>query len=272
MSILIVDDNAVSRRMLEGTLRGWLMKPVLADSGQAGIAAMETQRAAGTLFPLVLLDAQMPEMDGFSLAEAIQRDPGLAATAIVLMLTSAGRWGDGARCRALGVACLRKPIGRAELLEAILTSAGMPSDGPRRVHAIPGASSGELPQTLRILLAEDNIVNQLVAARLLEKHGHTVVIAANGREALAVLDDPAAGAFALILMDVQMPEMDGFEATRIIRAREQSSGARLPIIAMTAHAMKGDEERCLAAGMDGYVSKPIQIEQLFATIERVLSR
>jgi CheY-like chemotaxis protein len=126
-------------------------------------------------------------------------------------------------------------------------------------------------QKLRILLAEDNSVNQVLAARLLGKRGHTVVIVANGIEALAALDDPGAAGFDLVLMDVQMPEMDGLVATGIIRAGEKSSGAHLPIIAMTAHAMKGDEERCLAAGMDGYVSKPIEVERLFATIDRVLS-
>jgi CheY-like chemotaxis protein len=137
-----------------------------------------------------------------------------------------------------------------------------PSDAPH--------STSESRQTLRILLAEDNTVNQVVAARLLEKRGHAVVIAGNGKAALAALDAPGSGRFDLLLMDVQMPGMDGLEATRIIRAREPSSGPRLPIIAMTAHAMKGDEQRCLAAGMDGYVAKPIRVEQLFATIARVL--
>ena len=142
----------------------------------------------------------------------------------------------------------------------------MPSADPDRLQVVTRHSLRESRRKLRILLAEDNKVNQLVAARLLEKRGHTVVIAGNGREALAALDEPGSGGFDLILMDVQMPEMDGFEATGIIRAREKSSGTHLPIIAMTAHAMKGDEERCLAAGMDGYVSKPIQVEQFFAAI------
>ena len=267
MPVLVVDDNAVNRRILEATLRRWLMKPVLADSGRAGVAAMQERKMAGAAFPLVLLDAQMPEMDGFSVAEEIKKDPELAG-ATVLMLTSAGQQGDAARCRALGIAAyLTKPISQTELLEAILAVLATPSDGPHRLPAVT-RSLRESRRTLRILLAEDNKVNQLVAARLLEKRGHTVVIAGNGREALAALDEP--GGFDLILMDVQMPDMDGFEATGIIRAREKSSGAHLPIIAMTAHAMKGDEERCLAAGMDGYLSKPIQVEQLFATIDRVV--
>ena len=161
-----------------------------------------------------------------------------------------------------------KPVGQAELLEAILAVLGTPSDDADRQQVVTRHSLRESRRTLRILLAEDNKVNQLLAARLLGKRGHTVVIAANGREALAALDEPGSGGFDLVLMDVQMPDMDGFEATAIIRAREKASGTHLPIIAMTAHAMKGDEERCLAAGMDGYTSKPIEIDQLFATIEQ----
>ncbi len=269
--VLVIDDNAVNRRILEATLERWHMKPVLVESGRAGLAAMHERRMAGTPFPLVLLDNQMPERSGFSVAEEIKADPDLAE-ATVLIMTSAGEQGDAARCRALGIAgCLTKPVTRPELLEAVLTVLGMPSVDPGRQQVVNRHSLREDRRPLRILLAEDNKVNQMVASRLLEKRGHTVVIAGNGREALAVLDDPASGAFDLILMDVQMPDIDGFEATGIIRAREQSSGAHLPIIAMTAHAMKGDEERCLAAGMDGYASKPIEVEQLFATIDRVLA-
>jgi len=271
MPVLVVDDNPVNRRILEATCRKWLMQPVLAESGRAGVTAMMERKRAGAAFPLVLLDAQMPDMDGFSVAEEIKKDPGLSG-ATVLMLTSAGQRGDGARCRALGIAAyLTKPISQTELLDAIIAVLGMPSDGLDRARVVTGHSLREGRHTLRILLAEDNAVNQLVAARLLEKRGHTVIIARNGKEALAALDEPGTAGFDLILMDVQMPDMDGFEATAIIRAREQSSGTRLPIIAMTAHAMKGDAERCLAAGMDGYVSKPIRVEQLFATIDGVLS-
>jgi two-component system sensor histidine kinase/response regulator len=226
---------------------------------------------AGTPFPLVLLDGQMPEMDGFSVAEETRGDPELAGTTI-LMMTSAGRRGDGARCRALGIAgYLMKPISQTELLEAILTVMGTPSGDPDWRKAVTRHSVRESRRKLRILVAEDNKINQLIASRVLAKRGHTVVMVGNGREALAVLDEPGQRRFDLILMDVQMPEMDGFEATEIIRARDRSSGTHLPIIAMTAHAMKGDEERCLAAGMDGYVSKPIQVDQLVATIDSVLS-
>ncbi len=271
MPVLVVDDNAVNRRILEATLRRWLMKPVMAESGRAGLAAMLEGKIAGVPFPLVLLDGQMPEMDGFSVAEEMRGDPELAGTTI-LMMTSAGRRGDGARCKALGIAAyLMKPISQTELLEAILTVLDMPSGGPDRPEVVTRHSLRESRRKLRILLAEDNKINQLIASRVLGKRGHTVVIVGNGREALAALDEPGQRRFDLILMDVQMPEMDGFEATEIIRARDRSAGTHLPIIAMTAYAMKGDAERCLAAGMDGYVSKPIQVDQLVATIDSVLS-
>jgi two-component system sensor histidine kinase/response regulator len=270
MPVLVVGHNAVNRRIVEATFRRWHMKPVLADNGRAGVAAMQRRKMEGTPFPLVVLDSQMPELDGFSAAEQIRKDPGLAGTAM-LMLTSGGQREDAARCRTLGIAaCLMKPISETELLEAVLAVLVTPSGGPDRLHAVTRHSLRESRGTLRILVADDNKVNQLVAARLLEKRGHTVVIAENGREALAAMDEHRSREFDLILMDVQMPEMDGFEATGIIRAREKSTGMHLPIIAMTAHAMKGDEERCLAAGMDGYVSKPFHVEEVFAAIDRVL--
>ncbi len=270
MPVLVVDDNAISRKILEKSLGRWLMKPVLAESGPAGVAVMQERRVTGQAFPLVVLDEHMPGMDGFSVAEEIKKDPALAG-AIVMMLTSGGQRGDGARCRALGIsAYLMKPISQPELLQAILTVLGTPSDTPDRRQVVTRHSLRESQRKLRILLAEDNKVNQMLAARLLGKRGHTVVIAGTGRDALTALDEAGSGSFDLILMDVQMPDMDGFEATGIIRAREQSSGAHLPIVAMTASAMKGDKERCLAAGMDGYVSKPIDVEQLFAVIEQVL--
>jgi PAS domain S-box-containing protein len=269
MPVLVVDDNASTRRILEVILSGWLMTPVLAESGQTGLTALRERRRAGTAVPLVLLDALMPEMDGFSVADAIETDPELAGTAIV-MLTS-GRQGDGARCRALGItASLMKPVVRTELLEAILAVLGTPSDDPQPLVVASRDTVGDTRRTLRILLAEDNKVNQFLASRLLERLGHTVVVVASGREALAALDEPGTGEFDLILMDVQMPDMDGLEATAIIRAREKASGTHLPIIAVTAHAMKDDEARCLAAGMDGYTSKPIDIDRLMAAIEEVL--
>ncbi|MEO8258236.1 MAG: PAS domain S-box protein [Acidobacteriota bacterium] len=266
LPVLVIDDNGPAGRIVGSMLTRWQMKPVLAASGRTGLAALRQQRRAGGAMPLVLLDAQMPGMDGFEVAEAINLDPALAATPIV-MLTS-GRHGDGARCRTLGIAAhLMKPVGERELLEAILGVVQPPPGSPDRPHAV-SRRGGRRP--LRILLAEDNAVNQFVTTRLLEKLGHAVVVVASGREVLAALDRPGAAVFDLILMDVQMPDMDGCEATAIIRTREKSSGTHLPIIAVTAHAMKGDEQRCLAAGMDGYTSKPIDIDRLIAAIERVV--
>jgi signal transduction histidine kinase/DNA-binding response OmpR family regulator len=269
MPILVVDDHPATLRILAATLRRWHMQPVLSESGLAGLNAMRASTIAGTVFPIVLLDARMPGMDGFTMAEAIKNDPELAR-ATIIMLTSAGRSGDAARCRGLGIAAwLVKPIIPAELLKAILTALGMPPDTTQTVTELSVRANGG---SLRILLAEDNRVNQMVATRLLQKSGHEVVTALNGREALVALDDTSGGDFDLILMDVQMPEMDGFEATEIIRTREKFSGTHVPIVAITAHAMKGDAERCLAAGMDGYVAKPIRVEGLLAEIDRVLRR
>jgi PAS domain S-box-containing protein len=270
MPVLVVDDNATNRHTLEAALERWQMRPVLADGGRAAIAAMQAGRSSGRAFPLVLIDAQMPDLDGFAVADAIKKDPALAG-ATILMLTSAGLRGDAARCRELGIsAYLVKPISQPELLEAILMVHGVPPVDRADRPVVTRHSLRESRRQLRVLLAEDNKVNQLVASRVLEKRGHSVVIAGTGREAIAALDGPGL-AFDLILMDVQMPDMDGFEATAIIREREKLSGGHLPIVAMTAHAMKGDEERCLAAGMDGYVSKPIQTVQLFETIARIVA-
>jgi two-component system sensor histidine kinase/response regulator len=272
MPVLIVDDNAVSRQILDVTLKGWLMKPVLAESGRAAVAAMHHHKRAGTTFPLVFVDAQMPDVDGFSLAHAINEDPELAG-ATLLMLTSAGQQGDAARCRALGIAAyLVRPISPDDLRDAILAVLGTPSVAPPSLPLVTRHALREGRAHLRILLAEDNKVNQVVAARVLEKRGHTVIIVGDGRAALAALASPGAGGFDVVLMDVQMPDIDGFEATRLIRAREHTSGAHLPIIAMTANAMTGDKERCLAAGMDGYVAKPFHVDEVFATIDRVLAR
>jgi CheY-like chemotaxis protein len=210
----------------------------------------------------------MPDMDGFALAEAIKEDAAIATTPVI-MLTSAGRPGDAARCRALRVAAyLTKPIKRSDLRAAILLALSGASTEQDRPALVTRHSLREARQSGRILLVEDNNINQLIAKRLLEKRGHQVVVVNNGHAALAALDDLTPAAFDCVLMDVQMPEMDGFECTALIREREQRTGCRLPIIAMTAHAMKGDEARCLAAGMDGYLSKPIQPDILLELIER----
>jgi signal transduction histidine kinase/DNA-binding response OmpR family regulator len=266
--ILIVDDNATNRRILQEMLLAWRMAPASASSVAEALAAVRIAKESGRPFDVVLADVQMPSADGFTMAEAITSDPFIAGPRIV-MLTSAGQPGDAARCRALGVAgYLTKPINRSELRDALVQALSVEPAEMMRPPLVTRHSLREARSSGRILLVEDNSVNQLVAARLLQKGGHTVTVANNGREALALLEAASYDGFACVLMDVQMPEMDGFEATASIRERERhTSGVHLPIIAMTAHAMKGDAERCLAAGMDAYVSKPIQPDALFDAIQ-----
>jgi signal transduction histidine kinase/CheY-like chemotaxis protein len=263
---LIVDDNATNRRVLMGMLGRWGMKPTAVDSGLSALQALEIAKSAGNPFPLILVDGQMPEMDGFALAEKIHQDPSLVGASI-MMLTSAGHLGDAARCRALGIAAyLVKPVRQGELLEAICAILRkMPEQA-----AVPLVTKHKLREEhrrQRILLAEDNEVNQKLALRLLEKRGFVVTTVGDGRAAVAEHEKTP---FDAILMDIQMPEMDGFAATGAIRLNEKSTGAHVPIIAMTAHALKGDEKRCLEAGMDAYVSKPIRTTELFATLQSCL--
>jgi signal transduction histidine kinase/DNA-binding response OmpR family regulator len=270
LRVLIVDDNATSRRLLEQMVIGWRMVPTLVVSVPDALAALRMAHESGRPFSLVVTDVQMPDADGLALAKAVKEDP-VGADPAVVMLISAGRPGDAALCRELGVAAyLTKPVKRSELRTAILLALGGPSAEHDRPALVTRHSLREARQVGRILLVEDNPVNQLIARLLLQKRGHTVVVANNGQEALAILEDAAIPAFGCALMDVQMPEMGGFECTAIIRTREQITGNRLPIIAMTAHAMSGDEARCLAAGMDGYLSKPIEPDQFCAVVERHL--
>ena len=270
LPVLVVDDNATNRRILEEMLTNWGMRPTVVEGGHEALAALERARGTGSPFALVLLDAMMPEMDGFTLAERIRQDPEPMGSTL-MMLSSANRREDAARCRELGVSTyLTKPIRQSTLLDAIMTTLGTSAsvDGPPMpptpAHAEPAGGR----RGLRLLLAEDNAVNQRLAVSLLEKRGHQVVVAGNGREALAALDGAA---FDAVLMDVQMPEMDGFEATAAIRAREAATGAHTPIIAMTAHALKGDRDRCLEAGMDAYVSKPLRPQELFEVLEGLVT-
>lgn len=265
-SVLAVDDNATNLKILEEMLRGWSMRPILAESGPAALEALRKAVDTGEPFPLILVDAMMPDMDGFTLAERIKTNPEFAA-ATIMMLSSAGRPEDSSRCRSLGITTyLTKPVAQSHLLDAILTALShlaAPSPSGVLPPLLLPASAGRRP--LRILLAEDNPVNQRVATRMLEKDGHTVRVVPNGR--LAV-EASAQESFDVILMDVQMPEMSGLEATAAIREREAGMLSRIPIVALTAHAMKGDQERCLASGMDGYVAKPIRAEDLRGALAR----
>ena len=262
---LIVDDNFTNRKVLTGMLTRWGMKPTAVEGGRAALQALEVAKSTGRPFPLILLDGQMPEMDGFTLAERIKKDPGLVG-ATIMMLTSAGHLGDAARCRELGIsAYLVKPIRQGELLQGICDILNLTTQ--KKAPLVTRHTLREARNRARVLLAEDNAVNQTLAVRLLEKRGYIVSVASNGRDAVAALDKKD---FDVVLMDVQMPEMDGFEATVAIREKERVTGVHIPIIAMTAHALKGDEERCLSVGMDAYISKPIRTNELFATIERLL--
>jgi two-component system sensor histidine kinase/response regulator len=264
LSVLVVDDNSANRRILGETLHRWGMTATsAADAREALIALKETYRA-GAGFSLLLIDVHMPEIDGFELVERIDAELGLSRRNVI-MLTSAGQRGDAARCRALGVAAyLTKPVDQSQLQDAILTVLADNRATSHSARLVTRHTLREGRQRLRILLAEDNLVNQRLALRFLERHGHQVVVAGNGHEVLAAVDKQA---FDAILMDVQMPGMDGFEATAAIREREKGTSSHVAIIAMTAHAMKGDEERCRAAGMDGYISKPIRSEQLFHALD-----
>jgi two-component system sensor histidine kinase/response regulator len=269
LPVLVVDDSAANRQALDSLLRSWGTKPTLAESSAAALAALKEGREAGQAFRIVLTDADMPEMDGFSLVEQIRQNPELAGLA-VMMLTSGGQRGDAARCRDMGVAAyLTKPIGHSELRQAMLSALArtfMTTGLPGLETRYTLREEGSTAKKMHILLAEDNAVNQHLAKRILEKHGHSVTVAANGLEALAAYEKQA---FDLALIDVEMPEMDGFEVTAAIRKREQAGDTHLPIIAMTAHAMKGDREKCLVAGMDGYVAKPLWTHELFEAIEAV---
>ena len=267
LPVLVVDDNCTNRRLLVDTLKIWKMQPEAACDAEDALARMHAAASAGNPFRMLLTDAQMPGMNGFELAARVQGSPHLGG-AVILMLTSADQSGDAVRCRKLGVwSYVVKPIRRAELHSAVIAALG---------GAVPAAARGTCgierrPESrtngpAHVLLAEDHIVNQRLAIRVLEKAGHSVVVANNGKEALALFEDQA---FDVVLMDVQMPEMDGFQATAAIRRKELLTGTRVPIIALTAHAMKGDSERCLSAGMDGYVTKPISARELLDRIEEV---
>ncbi len=260
LRVLVVDDNETHRRILSETLLRWKMKPALADSAAQAMDMLRRSEGQGEPFDLILLDAQMPIVDGFTLAKQVREEPVRAGPAI-LMLSSPDIGALDGESRALGHYVM-KPVTRADLLGVMLKALGEGSESAVPSSSVPAVTAG---RPLQILLAEDNIVNQKVAARLLEKQGHSVEIAANGAEALAAL---ARRDFDLILMDVQMPVMNGYDATERIRAAERESGRHVPIVALTAHAMKGDRETCFKAGMDDYIAKPIHPRELVAVLEK----
>jgi PAS domain S-box-containing protein len=270
LPILVVDDNASNRRILKEILTAWHMKPTLTNSGAEALSALEMTNSENA-FVLVLLDVHMPDMDGFAVAQQIRSSYKLQEVKVIL-LTSASRPSDVARCRDLGISnYLNKPIKQSELFDAIVTAMAEHSRQGERHESTP-ASIQTSGCSLRVLLAEDNPVNQTLAMRILERLGHKVHVVNNGKEAF---ERAQAEEFDVILMDVQMPEMDGLEATGAIRNAEAGTGKHVSIVAMTAHAMKGDREKCLSAGMDGYLSKPIRIDELkgaMSEIEKIRSK
>ena len=264
LEVLVVDDNATNRRILEEILTAWGLRPTLVDGGPGAIAALDYALSIGKPFSFALVDFQMPGLDGFGLAQQIKKRPELATT-MIMMLSSVGHRGDGTRSREIGVASyLTKPVRQSVLLDAMLSVLAAKDAPPDRKVLVTRHTLNEARRSLRILLAEDNAVNRQLVTALLTKRGHTSVSVVNGREAVASV---ANGGFDLVLMDVQMPEMDGLQATAAIRKAEQATGTHVPIVALTAHAMKGDREACLAAGTDEYLSKPVNATELFALIE-----
>jgi PAS domain S-box-containing protein len=267
LPVLIVDDNATNRLILEEVLKNWGARPTAVDCGMTALESLQAARARREPFPMVLVDGMMPGMDGLDLASRIRGTPSIAGVRI-LLLTSAGQPDDMKRCRDLDIsACLTKPVRQSELFDALMKGMALWNRSERLplARSKAGDRLGRLPalDPLRVLLAEDHPVNQKVAVRMLQHQGHSVTVASDGRQAVAQFE---ASPFDVVLMDLQMPEMDGFEALRAIRDRELSTGRHTPIIALTAHAMQGDRERCLDAGFDGYLPKPIRQADLHAVL------
>jgi CheY-like chemotaxis protein len=265
LRVLVVDDNRTNQLILRRILESWGMQPTLASSGEEALSILGAH--LDQPFALILLDYNMPGMHGLTVAQEIKRRPEFG-TPTILMLSSGGGPEEAKQARTAGIAgCLFKPFKQSELLAVTLKALhkSMPTDA-RQTTRVKG-DIGEYGGPLRILLAEDNRVNQVLAMRMLQKRGHTVVAVQNGRDAVDALETDS---FDLALLDVQMPVMDGLQAAGLIRQKERERGtSHLPLIALTAHAMRGDRERCLAAGMDGYVAKPIDSSQLFAVIREV---
>ncbi|MCA9010068.1 MAG: response regulator, partial [Planctomycetaceae bacterium] len=264
--VLIVDDNATNRRILFSILHNWGMQPVVAESASEALSILRQAQAGGQPFHLVISDVNMPDVDGFMLARQMRDDAGLRLTPVI-MLTSGGRAGDALKRRDLMIAAsLMKPVKQSELFDVILGVIGTVSLPEKRIQPI-SVDQPDPSNPLKILLAEDNLMNQKLATGILSKQGHHITIANNGLEAVEACRTEC---FDVILMDVQMPVMDGFAATAAIRTFEEKAGVRTPIIAMTAHALKGDRERCLEAGMDEYLSKPIRSRQLTEILKSVV--
>ena len=263
-TVLIVDDNETNRDILTQTLHSWGMKPTRVGTGKEALRRVQEANQSGNPFRLVLLDASMPGMDGFSVASQII-DQSTQEHEIVMMLNSTGLRGDGARCQELGIsAYLTKPVTHSDLKQTFSRVLGNDGSSDKEAGLITQHTLRGIRKSLHLLVAEDNLANQMLISKLIESRGHTLTIANNGLEALEKLEMEI---FDIILMDVEMPEMDGFSATRAIREKEDGKEEHIPIIALTAHAKKGDQEECIAKGIDDYITKPIQPHILFEAIE-----
>jgi CheY-like chemotaxis protein len=268
---LVVDDNYTNRFILERMLIRWEMRPDCVESGDAALLELMSAYERGDPYRLILTDKQMPRMDGFSLIEQVRSRPEIAATNVIMMSSGAHR-GDMARTHELNLAAyLTKPVRQSELRDAIVRSLDRRNKeiAPNAALSFKDRRTAKKETSLNVLLAEDNLVNQRLATRLLEKRGHRVTVANNGHEAVTLAEHTS---YDLALMDVQMPLVDGLEATRMIRMREKDTGMHQPIVALTAHAVKGDQERCEAAGMDGYLAKPIRPEELDVVLQKYMAR
>ena len=263
LRVLVVDDNATNRRILDEMLASWRMTPTTVPDATSALTLLRRTAGGPEQFDVVISDCRMPDVDGFTFARRLKRDPRLATTPVV-MLTSIGHPREVVRCRQIGVdAYLSKPVQHSDLLDALVTVFGVST---RKSPSVARPSRART-RALRVLVAEDNLVNRKLVTRLLQKRGHRIIAVENGRAAVAALTSPGAKRFDVVLMDVQMPEMNGLEATAAIRQREAAAGGHVPIVALTAHALQGDRERCLAAGMDSYLVKPIDVEEMIATVE-----
>jgi two-component system, sensor histidine kinase and response regulator len=278
--VLIADDNATTRAILAETIEGWGMKPVAVDSGATAISALSEDsgvwpsppnagnaaKAPSTSFGLLIVDARMPKVDGFAVVEHCRRREILKGRT-VMMLSSTSAQADAARCRDVGVfATVTKPVKPSHLQEALFHAFGIPTRASLRPADLRRCATGPHVRGLRVLVAEDNAINQKLMRRWLERQAHRVHIVENGKAAVAALETEQ---YDVALLDVEMPEMDGIQAARAVRARERREGGHVPLIVVTAYAMKGDRERCLRAGFDGYVSKPVQVEELYDMIDRL---
>jgi signal transduction histidine kinase/DNA-binding response OmpR family regulator len=267
--ILVVDDNVTNRLIMRKQAESWNMEVEEIDNGGMACAALDKAKKAGNPFSLILLDLYMPGMDGFQVLDKL-KDAGLLQDISIIMLTSGEKKGHRASAKKIGVKqFLLKPVTPSQLLESITSALSKP--GPKMPDTEkPGKISAteKIVKTLQVLLVEDNRINQIVASKMLTKRGYNVVIAETGKQAL---ENIAHEVFDLILMDIQLPDMDGYEATRRTRENEKNTGGHVPIIAMTAHALKGDREKCIAAGMDNYISKPVEMKKLYEIIDRVLA-